>query len=89
MLEKTIGNVLGFCVLFVIFGVVYCCGVSLENYSKDVSDTPECQELLRDPNVLEYVDRCNFWSEGKITPGELNSMREFKKEIDLKSKYGK
>ena len=76
------------CTAFVI-SLLWLAIQDFRNFNKDVTDTPECQKLLADPEVLHYVNFHDYWSGGKITQRELEWMKVHYKETQLKSKYNK
>jgi hypothetical protein len=76
------------CIVFVLF-LLWCSIRDFKNSCIDVTDTPECQKLLADPEVLDYVNFHDYWSGGKITQRELEWMRIHYEETQLKSKYNK
>lgn len=73
--------------------VVFTCFIGCDNVKvfkdldTDLSKTPDCQRLLRDPKVLEYANAVNVWDEGIIDWTELREMEIYQKEAQLKEKY--
>lgn len=68
--------------------VLLMCVLSLGcNPKIDQSGTLDCKILLRDPQVLQYVNSMNFWDEGIIDSEELYEMKLYQREIQLKERY--